>query len=66
MTVNATFGFTFALTSDINSNDLYSFALEGKGEATMQLEASSEVASVPSQDNQKRSNNMFTLWLLGK
>lgn len=66
MTVNVTFGFTFALTSDINSNDLYSFTVEGKGEATMKLEASSEVTSVTSQDDQKRRTNKFTIWLLGK
>lgn len=66
ITVNATFGFTFTFSSDINSNDLYSVTLEGKGEATIQQEVSSEVASVTSQDNQGRSVNIFTSWLLGK
>jgi len=65
ITVNATFGFTFAFSGDINSNGHYGFAVEEKGEAAIQQEVYSEEASAPSQEIHKRGNK-FATWLLGK
>jgi hypothetical protein len=66
ITGNATFGFTFAFSGDINSNDHYSFVVEGKGGAAIQQEVSSEGVSTPSQEIRKRGTNKFATWLLGK